>query len=58
MINYYKRQQGALRFIADITDDYDGYNTIENLKELIREVRKEAIRALKEKDEYNIKEVK
>jgi len=58
MINYYKGQQGALRFIADITDDCDGYNTVQSLKELIKEVRKEVIRALKEKDEYNVKGVK
>jgi len=57
MINYYKGQQGALRFIADVTDDCDNCNTIESLKELIKEVRKEAIRALKEKDEYNVKGV-
>lgn len=58
MSDYYKGQQGSLRFIVDITDDYDGCNTIESLKKLIQEVRKEAIRALKEKDDYNIKSVK
>jgi hypothetical protein len=57
-MSYYKGQQGALRYIVDITDDNDGCNTIESLKQLILEVRQEAIRALNEKDDYNVKGIK
>jgi len=57
MNDYYKGQQGALKFIIDIADDFDGCNTIESLKELIIEIKGEAIRALKEKDDYTVKGV-
>lgn len=52
--SFYQGQVGCLRFIADIADDYDGCNTIESLKGLIDEIRKEAIKGIKEKENYGI----
>jgi ATP-dependent 26S proteasome regulatory subunit len=49
----YKGHKGALQFIYDITDDYDGYNTVEGLKSLIDEIREEVLSALKLGDKYN-----
>ena len=48
----YKGQEGCLRFIADIDYDYDNAKTVESLKVLIDEIREEAIKGLKEKDNY------
>lgn len=55
MINYYNGKAGALKFILDITDDYDGAKSVEALKELIDEVRMESFRALELGDDYHIK---
>lgn len=52
MSNYYEKQEGCLKFIADILYDYDGCNTVESLKELIDEARAEAIRGITLKDNY------
>jgi len=41
---------GALQLIADIAVGYDGYNTIEGLKELIDELRAIALLGLKQKE--------
>lgn len=49
----YKGYQGALRFISDISFDYDGCNTVDSLKSLVDEMRSEALEALKLGDEYN-----
>ena len=46
---FYQGQEGCLKFIADILDDYDGCNTVESLKGLIDEARKEAIKGITEK---------
>lgn len=51
--NYYKGQEGCLKFITDIAYDYDGCNTVESLKELIDEIRKEAIQGIIQKENYN-----
>jgi len=40
----------ALQLIADIAYDYDGYDSVEELKELIDELREIALRALKTGD--------
>lgn len=48
----YKGQQGALTYIADLADDYDGEKTIEGLKGLIDEIKEEALKALKLKEDY------
>ena len=48
----YKGQEGCLRYIADILDDYDGCNTVESLKELIDEAREHAVKGISEKDNY------
>jgi len=32
-------KEGALQLIADLSVDYDGYNTVEKLKGLIDEIR-------------------
>jgi hypothetical protein len=37
MNNHYKGQEGALKFIVDIADGYDGCNTVDSLNELSRE---------------------
>ena len=52
-MNCYKGQKGCLMYIADILDDYDGCNTVESLKELIDEARKEAIQGYIKKEDYN-----
>lgn len=52
MSSFYEKQEGCLRFIADILYDYDGCNTVESLKELIDEARAEAIKGITLKDEY------
>ena len=50
---FYQGQEGALRFIADIANDYDGCNSVNSLKDLIDEIRGEAIKALEEKENYS-----
>ena len=39
--------------IADILDDYDGYNTVKGLKKLIDEARDIAIQGIIKKENYN-----
>ena len=51
-INHSK--QGALQLIADLTICYDGYNTIDSLKELIEELRAIALLGLQQN---NVKEL-
>ena len=41
---------GALQLIADIVFDYDGYNTVSKLKQLIDELRAIALLGLKQKE--------
>ena len=41
---------GALQLIADIAFDYDGYNTVSKLKQLIDELRAIALLGLKQKE--------
>lgn len=52
--DYYKGERGALRFIADITDDYDNACSTQALYDLVDEVRRQALKALVLKDEYDI----
>lgn len=40
-------EKETLQMIADIAYGYDGYNTVENLKSLIDEMRKLALKGLK-----------
>ena len=54
MTNCYSGKKGCLRYIADILYDYDGCNTVESLKELIDEARKEAILGMIKGEKYNI----
>lgn len=53
-MGYYNGTRGALRFIADITDDYDSANSVEGLQFLIQEIREEVIRALAERKNYSV----
>lgn len=53
LMKCYNGLEGSLRFIADITYNYDGEKTVEGLKELIDEVRQEALRALELKEKEN-----
>ena len=53
MRDFYRGYKGALRYIADLADDYDGFRKPESLMELIDEIRKEALTALKLGDDYN-----
>ena len=48
----YEGQEGCLRYIADILDDYDGCNTIKSLKELIDEARSIAVQGIIKKENY------
>ncbi len=48
----YKREEGALRYIADLAYNYDGNETIKELKRLIDEIRHEALKALEFKEDY------
>ena len=52
MEDLYKGQDGALRFIADIADDYDNAKTEKQLKELIDEIRYIAIKGLELKEKW------
>jgi hypothetical protein len=49
---FYQGQEGCLKFIADIALDYDGVKSVEGLKTLIDEIRKEAIKGIAEKENY------
>lgn len=49
-LSYYNGYEGALRLIADIAYGYDNQKSEEGLKELIDEIRNEALKALKSKD--------
>jgi len=53
MSECYKGQEGCLKFIVDILDDYDGCKTVETLKELIDEARKEAIQGIVKGEDYS-----
>lgn len=53
MSTLYKGHKGALRLIADIAVDYDNARSEKELKELIDEIRKEALTALKLGEEYD-----
>lgn len=48
----YQGQEGCLGYILDLADDYDGARTIESLKALIDEIRREAVQGVVKKEEY------
>lgn len=54
MSKYYNGRLGCLRFIADISDDCYGCNTVDSLKDLINEIRKEAIKGINEGEDYKV----
>lgn len=49
---FYQGQEGCLKYIADLADDYDGAKTVESLKKLIDEIRTEAVKGITEKENY------
>ena len=53
-INHSK--EGALQLIADLAVGYDGYNTIEELKKLINELRAIALLGLKQNSQNKSEE--
>lgn len=51
----YKGLEGCLKYILDISDDYDGCgNNVKELKELIDEIADEAHKGLKYRDKYYV----